>query len=41
MLAYRSKASQGDDLYRVSVSRAAGGIEVYMDIIAPGFAKSV
>jgi hypothetical protein len=41
MLTYRSKAKQGDGLYQVSVSRAAKGIEVYMNIITPGFTKSV
>ena len=41
MLTYRSKAKQGDGLYQVSVSRASSGIEVYMNIITPGFTKSV
>lgn len=41
MFTYRSTAKQGDGLYQVSVSRAADGIEVYMNIITPGFTKSV
>lgn len=41
VLTYRSRAKQGGGLYQVSVSRAASGIEVYMNIITPGFTKSV
>ncbi len=41
VLTYQSKAKQGDGLYQVSVSRTKSGIEVYMNIITPGFTKSV
>jgi len=41
VLTYQSKAKQGDGLYQVSVSRTKGGIEQYMNIITPGFTKSV
>jgi hypothetical protein len=41
VLTYQSKARQGDGLYQVSVSRTKSGIEVYMNIITPGFTKSV
>jgi len=41
VLTYRSKARQGDGLYQVSVSRTKSGIELYMNIITPGFTKSV
>jgi hypothetical protein len=41
VLTYRSTAKQGDGLYQVSVWRTADGIEVYINIITPGFTKSV
>jgi hypothetical protein len=41
VLTYRSTAEQGDGLYQVSVWRTADGIEVYINIITPGFTKSV
>jgi len=41
VLTYQSKAKQGDGLYQVSVSRTKSGIELYMNIITPGFTKSV
>jgi hypothetical protein len=41
MLTYQSKSKQGDGLYQVSVSRTKTGIELYMNIITPGFTKSV
>ena len=41
VLTYRSTAKQGDGLYQVSVWRTPQGIEVYINIITPGFTKSV
>ena len=41
MLTYHSKSKQGDGLYQVSVSRNEGAIDLYMNIITPGFTKSV
>jgi len=41
VLTYHSTAKQGDGLYQVSVSRNDDNIEVYMNIITPGFTKSV
>lgn len=41
VLTYQSKSRQGDGLYQVSVSRTKSGIEIYMNIITPGFTKSV
>lgn len=41
VLTYQSKAKQGDGLYQVSVSRTKSGIELYLNIITPGFTKSV
>jgi hypothetical protein len=41
VLTYQSKSKQGDGLYQVSVSRTKSGIELYMNIITPGFTKSV
>ncbi len=41
VLTYRSTGAQGDGLYQVSVWRAGESIEMYINIIMPGFAKSV
>ena len=41
MLTYHSKSKQGDGLYQVSNSRNEGAIDLYMNIITPGFTKSV
>src|SRR5262249_45408613 len=41
VLTYRSTSKQGDGLYHVSVSRNEEKIELYMNIITPGFTKSV
>lgn len=41
MLTYHSKSKQGDGLYQVSLSRNEGAIDLYMNIITPGFTKSV
>jgi hypothetical protein len=41
VLTYRSTGKQGDGLYQVSVWRTADGIELYINIITPGFTKSV
>jgi hypothetical protein len=41
VLTYRTTAKAGDGLYQVSVWRTAAGIELYMNIISPGFTKSV
>ena len=41
VLTYQSKARQGNGLYQVSVLRTKSGIELYMNIITPGFTKSV
>jgi len=41
VLTYRSTAKQGDGLYQVSVSRTEAGIDLYVNIITPGFTKSV
>jgi hypothetical protein len=41
VLTYRSTAKQSDGLYQVSVSRNEEKFEVYMNIITPGFTKSV
>jgi hypothetical protein len=41
VLTYRTTARAGDGLYQVSVWRTGAGIELYMNIISPGFTKSV
>jgi len=41
VLTYRSTAKQGDGLYQVAVSRTSDGIEACLNIITPGFTKSV
>ena len=41
VLTYRSTSSQGDGLYQVSISKGDSGIEIYMNIISPGFTKTV
>jgi hypothetical protein len=41
VLTYRTTGKQGDGFYQVSVWKTANGIELYMNIIAPGFTKSV
>ena len=41
VLTYHTTAKEGDGLYQVSIWKTAGGIELYMNIIAPGFTKSV
>jgi hypothetical protein len=41
VLTYRSTGKQGDGLYQVSIWKAADRIELYMNIITPGFTKSV
>ncbi len=41
MLTYKSTGSQGDGLYQVSISREDSAIEIYMNIISPGFTKTV
>jgi hypothetical protein len=41
MLTYRTSGKQGDGLYQVTVSRMGPTIEVYINIIANGFTKSV
>jgi hypothetical protein len=41
VLTYRATGKQGDGLYQVSVWKTADGIELYINIIMPGFAKSV
>ena len=41
VLTYSSKGKQGDGLYQVSVSRTGDQIEEYMNIIMPGFTKTV
>ena len=38
---YRSTGKQGDGLYQVSVMRSDSIIEVYINIITPGFTKTV
>jgi len=41
VLTYRTTAKEGEGLYQVSIWKTASGIELYMNIIAPGFTKSV
>ena len=41
VLTYRSQSSQGDGLYQISISRNNTIIQVYMNIISPGFTKTV
>lgn len=41
MSTYRSTSPQGDGLYQYSVNRADSVIEVYLNIITPGFTKTV
>jgi|WetSurMetagenome_2_1015567.scaffolds.fasta_scaffold24040_2 hypothetical protein len=41
VLTYRSKSSQGDGLYQVSIMKKDTLIEVYINIISPGFTKTV
>jgi hypothetical protein len=41
VLTYRTTGKQGDGFYQVSVWKTGNGIELYMNIIAPGFTKSV
>ena len=41
VLTYRTTGKQGDGLYQVSVWRTGNAIELYMNIISPGFTKSV
>jgi hypothetical protein len=41
VLTYRSISKQGDGLYQLSLLRSADGIEFQINIITPGFNKSV
>src|SRR5580700_10324844 len=41
VLTYRTTSKQGDGFYQVSVWRSSRGIESYINIISPGFTKSV
>jgi hypothetical protein len=41
VLTYRSTSSQGEGLYQVSISKRDSAIEIYMNIISPGFTKTV
>jgi hypothetical protein len=41
VLTYRTTGKQGDGFYQVSLWKTGNGIELYMNIIAPGFTKSV
>ena len=41
VLTYRTSSKQGDGLYQVAVSRTADGIEQYVNMITPGFTKSI
>ncbi len=41
VLTYQSKAKQGDGLFQVSVARTKNGLDHYVNIITPGFTKSV
>jgi hypothetical protein len=41
VLTYRSKSSQGDGLYQVSIMKRDTIIEAYINIISPGFTKTV
>jgi len=41
VLTYRTTGKQGDGFYQVSVWKTGNGIELNMNIIAPGFNKSV
>jgi len=41
VLTYRSKSSQGEGLYQVSIMKRDTVIEVYINIISPGFTKTV
>jgi len=41
VLTYRSKSSQGEGLYQVSIMKRDAIIEAYINIISPGFTKTV
>ena len=41
VLTYRSTSSQGDGLYQVSISKKDTSIEIYINMISPGFTKTV
>ncbi len=41
VLTYRSTGNQGEGLYQVSISKRDSAIEIYMNIISPGFTKTV
>ena len=41
VMTYRSKSSQGEGLYQVSIMKRDTFIEAYINIISPGFTKTV
>ena len=41
VLTYRSQGDQGNGLYQISVSRNDSIVEMYLNIISPGFTKTV
>jgi len=41
VLTYRSQSDQGNGLYQISVSRCDSVVQIYMNIISPGFTKTV
>jgi len=41
VMTYRSTGKQGDGLFQVSIMRSDSTIEVYINIITPGFTKTV
>jgi len=41
VLTYRSQGDQGNGLYQISISRNDSIVQLYMNIISPGFTKTV
>ena len=41
VMTYRSRSPQGDGLYQVSLSKVDSTIQVYVNMISPGFTKTV
>lgn len=41
MLTYKTTSKQGEGLYQVTLTKTAAGVEIYLNIIANGFTKTI
>ncbi len=41
MLTYKTTSKQGDGFYQVTLTKTAAGVEIYLNIIANGFTKTI